>query len=91
MSEKKDLMISEETVHDVITEIQDAFYDIPFENSKFQTENFVLNNQITPARAYRALGLRINAKLRALTEAKYSKMRAEIDIEEKIDQIQSGK
>jgi hypothetical protein len=62
-------LITTDNAHDVIKEIQDAFYDIPFENSAFQTENFVIAGQITPERAYRAIGLRMHNKLVAVQEA----------------------
>lgn len=74
---------------DAITEIESAFFDIPFENSDFQNENFVLAAQITPARAYRALGLRMSAKLRAIDELKFARQLEEIDIEEKQAKIAS--
>ena len=72
---------------DVITEIQTAFYDIPFENSDFQNANFVLAAQITPARAYRAIGLRMSSKLRAIQELKFSRQIEDIDIEELREKI----
>jgi hypothetical protein len=80
-------VVTEENYVDVIREIEDAFFDIPFENSSFQTEAFVISSQITPARAYRAIGLRMNAKLRALEEAKYGRMKEDIDIEELYEKI----
>ena len=40
--------VSADNASDVIKEIEDAFWNIPFENSAFQTENFVLAAQITP-------------------------------------------
>ena len=67
---------------DILGEIDAAFFDIPFENSRFQTENFVLKAQLTPERAYRALGLRMHNRLRALREAQFSRMREDVDIEE---------
>jgi hypothetical protein len=57
------LEIDDKTTGDVLSEIYNAFYDIPFENSAFQTEMFVLASQITPERAYRALGLKIINRL----------------------------
>ena len=74
--------ITLENSTDVVREIEEAFYDIPFENSQFQTENFVISSQITPERAYRAIGLRMHAKLRALNEAKFGRMKEEIDLDE---------
>ena len=74
--------VNAENAADVIKEVQDAFWDIPFENSAFQTENFVLAGQITPERAYRALGLRMNKKLIALQEALIGREKGEIEEEE---------
>lgn len=67
---------------DVIGEIERAFYDIPFENSQFQTEAFVIAAQITPERAYRAIGLRMRAKLLALKEAQFGRIKEQIDLDE---------
>lgn len=78
----------------VLTEIEDAFWDIPFENSNFQTEAFVLAAQITPERAYRALGLRMHTKLNALKEAHFNRRLEEIQIQElreKIDDVSTSK
>jgi hypothetical protein len=66
----------------VIEEVEKAFFDIPFENSDFQTRNFVIAAQITPERAYRAIGLRLSTKIRALKEAMYSRQLEDIDLEE---------
>jgi hypothetical protein len=76
------IAITQETANDVIKELEDAFYDIPFENSKFQTEAFVIASNITPERAYRSIGLRMMAKLRALNEAKFGKMKQQVDLDE---------
>lgn len=83
-------IINQENATDIINEIDKAFYDIPFENSRFQTETFVLASQITPERAYRAIGLRMHAKLRALNEAKYGLMREQIDLDEIEHKLNSG-
>ena len=77
----KDLITTENT-DDVVKEIEEAFFDIPFENSQFQTEHFVINAQLTPERAYRAIGLRMHNRLRALREAQFSRMREDVDIDE---------
>lgn len=67
---------------EILSQLEDAFYNIPFENSDFQNRTFVLAAQLTPARAYRAIGLRMFAKLRAINELKYSRQREEVDIAE---------
>jgi uncharacterized membrane-anchored protein YhcB (DUF1043 family) len=83
MSENTNIsLITTDNAHDVIKEVQDAFYDIPFENSAFQTENFVIAGQITPERAYRAIGLRMNKKLIAVQEALIGKEMEKIEEEE---------
>lgn len=69
-------------IDEALKEINEASYDIPFENSQFQTDKFVVGAQLTPARAYRAILLRLNNRIQALNEAKYSLAREDIDIEE---------
>jgi hypothetical protein len=76
------VQVTTENIGDVLQEIDAAFYDIPFENSAFQNENFVIAAQMTPERAYRAIGLRMHSKIAALKEAKYGRLKEEIDIEE---------
>lgn len=75
--------INSENVGNVLTELEEAFFDIPFENSDYQNSAFVMAAQQTPGRAYRALGLRMFAKIRALKEYEYNQRKMEIDIEEK--------
>jgi hypothetical protein len=89
MSEETQLTISETNAEDVVKEIQDAFYDIPFENSAYQTENFVIAGQITPERAYRAIGLRMNKKLIAVQEAIIAKELEKVEEEELQSKIDS--
>jgi len=71
----------------ILTELEEAFYDIPFENSDFQNKSFVMQSQQTPARAYRAIGLRMFSKLQAINELKYGRETEDIDIEEMREQI----
>ena len=66
----------------MIEEIQAAFYDIPFENSDYQNKVFMVQNQLTPARAYRSIGLRMLAKLRAIDELKFGRELEQVDIDE---------
>ena len=75
-------LIKYEDVNNIIKEITDAFYDIPFGNSQFQIENFVIGGERTPERAYRAIGLAMSSKLQALKEAYYGRKKEDIDIEE---------
>ena len=77
-----ELTIHQDNAADVIAHIEKAFFDIPFENSDFQNDAFVVAAQITPERAYRAIGLRMHAKLRALQESQFNRRKADIDVEE---------
>lgn len=74
--------ITTTNINDVLTEIQEAFFEIPFGNTGFQTDAFVVAAQITPARAYRAVGLEISSKIQAVLEYKYKEAKENIDIEE---------
>lgn len=77
-------------VANVLEELEAAFYDIPFENSDFQNRAFVVASQQTPGRAYRAIGLRMFAKIRSIKEYLIQKERNELDIEEKQEKINAG-
>ena len=81
------LAVTENNVADVLAEVQEAFYDIPFENSQFQTEAFVIAAQVTPERAYRSIGLRMQSKIQAILEAKHGRAKEDIDIEELQEKI----
>lgn len=72
---------------DILAELEKAFADIPFENSAFQNRAFVMAQQGTPARAYRAIGLRMFSKLRALKELQFGRRREEIDLAELREKI----
>lgn len=88
------IQIANTTASGIIDEIEQAFFDIPFENSDFQTEAFVLAAQITPERAYRALGLRMMHKLQALQENHFQVRKSVIDVmelQEKIDDPATSK
>lgn len=71
-----------EDVNNVINEIEQAFFDIPFQNSAFQTKMFVIADQITPARAYRIIGLQLFTKIKALKEYELSQEEIQIELDE---------
>ena len=81
--ENKTALMSVNQVGDVLQELEDAFFDIPFENSNFQNEAFVVAAQQTPARAYRAIGLRMHSKIRAVKEYQFQQELNQVDIDEK--------
>jgi hypothetical protein len=74
--------INQDTLPNAIQEIENRFFDIPFENSQFQNENFVINAQLTPARAYRSIGLRLMSKFKALNEAYFGRQLEDVDLAE---------
>ncbi|OGP87134.1 MAG: hypothetical protein A2031_07980 [Deltaproteobacteria bacterium RBG_19FT_COMBO_43_11] len=84
MKETEDLITAQTGI---IAEIETAFFDIPFGNSAFQIQNFIINAQYTPERAYRAIGLTISTKIKALKEAYYGLKKENIDIEELQEKI----
>jgi hypothetical protein len=87
-------VVTEANCASIIGEINKRFWDIPFENSSFQTENFVISASLTPARAHRTIGLQLSSKLRDLLNVSFDAQREEIDIEElqeKIDNADTNK
>lgn len=75
----KELMTHTENI---LNEVENAFFDIPFENSRYQTKMFVIQAQQTPARAYRSIGLQMMGKIQAIKEMKYSRDLEDVDIDE---------
>lgn len=71
-----------QNAQDVMNEIQKRMWDIPFENSQFQTENFILNASLTPERAYRAAALRLQSKLNSLKEAYFNQRRDAVKLKQ---------
>lgn len=72
-----------EQTGDILKELEKTFFDIPFENSDFQNKVFVIAAQETPARAYRAIGLKMFSKIQAIKELKFTRQLEEVDIDEK--------
>lgn len=65
---------------ELISKLEEQFYDIPFGNSGYQIQQFVLNEQITPGRAYRAIGLNMLSLIDTLKLNGYKKQRADIKL-----------
>lgn len=84
------VLVTLENSQDIVKELEEAFFHIPFENTAFQTEKFVLAAALTPQRAYRAIGLRMMSKMAALRTAKYKRLEHEIDLDEIQHKIKSG-
>lgn len=79
----KEIKLIEEKIRKIdLNELYKTFSEIPFGNSDFQDYYFVVNSQITPARAFRALCLRLRDRINALREAYYALKEEQIDLEE---------
>jgi len=89
MSENNDSvsLVYMENIDDVLNELYTAYKEIPFGNSKFQNIYFVANNEDTPARAYRHIGLRLFNRIRALKEAYFNRKKEDIDLMELREKI----
>lgn len=82
-------LIDINTIFELDVKLNERFKDIPFGNSQFQVENFIINAQLTPARAYRSIGLNLSKCLQALKVAYFGYQRNLIDIAELEDKVGS--
>lgn len=83
----KDIKINDRNLSEVLQEIEKAYYDIPFSNTKFQIDNFIVNQSITPERAYRTIGLQLITLIHNLEDMTLAMERTKIDIEEKEESL----
>jgi hypothetical protein len=95
MSDRKDLAVLDvndlTSIETILNEVDDAFYDIPFGNSAFQTKAFVVAAAITPERAYRTVGLQLMNNLQSIRNALISKKKLNILIEQKKEKLNDDK
>ena len=85
--------MSEDKALSILEELEGAFFDIPFENSAFQTKTFVVAAQLTPGRAYRTLGLGMLSKIRTVQSQAIGNQRRSIkekQLREKISNEELG-
>jgi len=78
----KQLTLENTDTEQALSDLEERFFEIPFENSDFQNKNFIIQGQHTPARAYRAIGLKMFSKLNAIKELKFGREMEDVDIEE---------
>lgn len=71
-----------ESAPSLIDEIETAYFNIPFGNTTYQTEAFIVGASITPQRAYRAIGLQLHAILSTLKDHQKRLELAAIDADE---------
>lgn len=69
-------------IEEVLKEIEQTYWDIPFGNTDFQCENFVIAASITPERAFRTIGLQMHSLLTNLRQIKHDQRLLDIEIEE---------
>jgi hypothetical protein len=75
-------LIKKEHISTVLKEIEHRFFDIPFENSFFQDQYFIINAEHSKPRQYRAIGLRLMNRINAVKEYMYEKEKKQIDVDE---------
>lgn len=68
---------------ETLKELMEDFADIPFGNTDYQIEHFVISPQKTPARAYRTIGL----EMISLIDSFYSSMDAFLGLEHRLKKL----
>jgi len=92
MSEKNEITnVTQNNAPHLLKELEDAFYDIPFGNSAFQSRHFVFASNITPERAYRSLGLEIMSNIKALRENIIGLEISDIKYEKAVHELENEK
>ena len=82
MQAQNAIQVSCTNTEDILTEIENAFYDIPFGNTRFQNEMFVIAANVTPARMYRSIGLELHTRLQALRSVQFQVKKSRVRIEQ---------
>ncbi len=60
----------------------DTIAEVPFGNSDYQNRQAIVNDELTPMRAYRHAALRITNRLNALMESYYHLRRTDVEIKQ---------
>jgi len=71
----------------LLNEVEQAYFDIPFGNTRFQQEVFVVAAAITPQRAYRIIGLQLHGALNTLRTRHQELQLQKVEIEELQEQL----
>ena len=61
-------------------ELKELFEGVPFGNSTFQSKYFVIAAQMTPARAYRTISLKLNSLYKSLKEHAFDRREKKAEI-----------
>jgi len=81
-------VIESDKIADYIDNFSRLFFDIPFGNSNYQNKHFVAEAAITPERAYRAIGLKLQDRISALKSAYYNLRKEQIEIKKLMRRLQ---
>lgn len=71
-------------------ELLEKCEDIPFGNSLYQDESFILNTSYTDARAIRNIGLTLSDRVRALRGLEFSMKKLDVDLREIAHKLKSA-
>lgn len=74
-------------VLDIWEQLEKDSREIPFGNSDFQTEKFVIASSITPERAYRAVCINLRDKLNTISLASDNLLASKLEVEKKFKDI----
>jgi hypothetical protein len=66
------MKITKDNINNILKEIQEDSFDIPFGNSDYQTIHFMINSSNTPQRAYRNILLRLKDRISAMQENSFN-------------------
>ena len=78
-----------ENALDILEEVSELSNQIPFGNSKFQTEKFIVASSITPARAYRSILLNLKESLSKISSSYDSLRLSEKNFEKEIKKLKA--
>jgi hypothetical protein len=89
MSNKEMTLVTEKDFQNVMKELEDSFFDIPFGNTGYQTKAFVMSAAITPERMYRTIGLQILSLMNSVNNTIYHLKIGEIERQEDLEKLNS--
>lgn len=74
--------INEQNLDAFAQQIENAYLDIPFGLSRFEIENFSINQQLTAERAHRSIGVRMTELIRVIRLTQFARRRNQVDLDE---------
>lgn len=89
MKKKMKKELNFENALDILEEVSELSNQIPFGNSKFQTEKFIVASSITPARAYRSILLNLKESLSKISSSYDSLRLSEKNFEKEIEKLKA--